>query len=63
MNDPVKGYILIEDYDYEYRMPDFKFHALAIPKNPKLRTIRDLRKEHLPMLKSIMAQSVSFIYF
>ena len=42
-------------------MLDVKFHALAIPKNPKLRTIRDLRKEHLPMLKNIMAQSVSIV--
>ena len=49
---------MIEDYDYDFNMPNYKFHALAIPANPRLRTIRDLNKDHVPMLRNIMSHTV-----
>ena len=49
---------MIEDYDYDFNMPDVRFHALAIPENSRLQTVRDLNQDHLPMLRNIMAQSV-----
>lgn len=54
-----EGFVLVLDYKYTADMPDSMFHAVAIPRWPGLKTIRDLRAEHVGMLNDMLAVSVS----
>lgn len=48
--------------DYKYNAGDITtLYCLAIPKQKDLKTIRDLKQEHLPMLKAIRDESLDAI--
>ena len=55
------GFCIALDYKYSPEMPNCLFHAVAIPRDGSLRTLRDLTAEHIPLLESMVEKGVSLL--
>ncbi|CAO1626342.1 unnamed protein product [Parajaminaea phylloscopi] len=59
-DDPATGFVILPDLKWDRRtLPSL--YLIAIARDPTVRTLRDLRKEHVPLLRKIAAAAEAVV--